>query len=206
MFSQLKPALLMTVVLTALTGLIYPFTVTGLAQALFPDKANGSLIAWNGNIVGSKLIGQKFTRPEYFHGRPSAAGINGYDATASGGSNLGPTNPNLVKRLSKDAAAYRTANGVNGRLPADAVTASASGLDPEISPANALLQVGRIARARHLNEQQVKALVEAHIQGRDLGVLGEPRVNVLELNLALDKRFPFRRYLVVRKNSPKAGN
>jgi K+-transporting ATPase ATPase C chain len=193
MLAQLKTALFMTLLLTVLTGLIYPFGVTALAQVLFHEEANGSLITRNGNLIGSKLIGQNFTSPEYFHGRPSAAGVSGYDATASGGSNLGPTNPALAKRLNADSRAYRTANGVDGRLPADAVTASASGLDPEISPANALLQVERVARARHSAKKQVEALVRSHIQDRDLAVLGEPRVNVLELNLALDESFPLQR-------------
>lgn len=193
MLAQLKPALFMTLVLTVLTGLIYPFSVTALAQVLFYEKANGSLITRNGILIGSKLIGQNFTSPEYFHGRPSAAGVSGYDATASGGSNLGPTNPVLVKRLQTDSSAYRIANGLEGRLPADAVTASASGLDPEISPANALLQVERVARVRHSTQQQVEALVRSHVQGRVWAVLGEPRVNVLELNLALDESFPLQR-------------
>jgi potassium-transporting ATPase KdpC subunit len=193
MLAQLKTALFMTLLLTVLTGLIYPFGVTALAQVLFHEEANGSLITRNGNLIGSKLIGQNFTSPEYFHGRPSAAGVGGYDATASGGSNLGPRNPTLAKRLNTDSRAYRTANGVDGPLPADAVTASASGLDPEISPANALLQVERVARARHSANKQVEALVRSRIQDRDLAVLGEPRVNVLELNLALDESFPLQR-------------
>lgn len=186
MFAQLRPALLMTLVLTALTGLLYPFAVTGVSQLLFHQQANGSLITKNGVIVGSRLVGQTFTGAQYFHPRPSAAG-NGYDATASGGSNLGPTNPDLAKRLATDAAAYRTANGVTGPIPSDAITTSASGLDPDISPANAMLQVRRVANARHADAAQVASLVKQHIEERDLGLFGEPRVNVLELNLALDQ-------------------
>ena len=190
MFSQIRPALLMTLALTVLTGLIYPLAVTGFAQILFHRQANGSLVTRNGAVIGSELIGQNFAANQYFHPRPSAAGSNGYDATASGGSNLGPSNPDLAKRLKGDAATYRTANSVSGPIPADAITTSGSGLDPDITPANARLQVTRVAQARHANPEQIKSLVDSHIKGRDLGVLGEPRVNVLELNLALDKSFP----------------
>lgn len=183
----------MTLVLTVLTGLLYPGIVTVLAQTLFHQKANGSLITRDGHVIGSRLIGQNFAAPGYFHARPSAAGANGYDAAASSGSNLGPTNPDLAKRIDKDAAAYRTANSVQGTLPSDAVTASGSGLDPDISPANAFLQVGRVARSRHCSQQKLEALVYSHIQRRDLVLFGEPRVNVLELNLAVDQSFPFTR-------------
>jgi potassium-transporting ATPase KdpC subunit len=193
MLSQLRPALLITLVLTVLTGLVYPLTVTGLAQVFFRRQANGSLVTRNGSVVGSKLIGQNFTGEHYFHPRPSAAGAKGYDASASGGSNLGPTNPDLEKRLRKDASAYRLTNAVTGPVPADALTTSASGLDPDISPANARLQIARVARARHADPQQVASLMEEEIRGRDWGVFGEPRVNVLQLNLALDERFPLRR-------------
>ena len=192
MFSQLKPAILMTIALTVITGLIYPLAVTGAAQVLFHHQANGSLITRNGAVIGSSLIAQSFTKPEYFHPRPSAAGSNGYDPTSSGGSNLGPTNPDLAKRLQKDAAAYRSDNQSGGLIPADAITASGSGLDPDISPANALTQVHRVARARGASEGDVESFVRDRIQGRQLGVFGEPRVNVLELNLALDQRFPVR--------------
>ena len=181
-------AVLMTVVLTAVLGVAYPLIVTAAAQVMFPDQANGQLIARNGHIVGSLLIGQAFSAPEYFHGRPSAAGI-GYDATNSGGTNLGPTNKMLIDKV---AAAVKQAQADNPGLPVpvDLVTSSASGLDPHISPAAALFQVRRVARARQASESDVRALVEAHIEGRQFGVLGEPRVNVLLLNLALDDRWP----------------
>jgi K+-transporting ATPase ATPase C chain len=186
MLKQVRPAILMTVLLTVLTGLMYPLIVTAASQLLFHSQANGSLLRVHGQVVGSRLIGQKFTKAEYFQPRPSAAGANGYDASASGGSNLGPTNPDLAKRLLQDAAVYRAANGVTGNIPAEAITTSGSGLDPEISPANAMLQVHRVAAARHLDPAQVAELVQNHVQMRQLGLLGEPRVNVLELNLALD--------------------
>jgi K+-transporting ATPase ATPase C chain len=182
---------MITIVLTILTGILYPLAMTGISQALFHKQANGSLIERNGTVIGSEIIGQNFTKPEYFHPRPSAAGSNGYDATASGGSNLGPTNPALADRLTKDAAQFRKDNpDFSGPIPADAITTSASGLDPEISPANALAQAGRIAQARQASKDAVENLVRANTQQRDLGVLGEPRVNVLKLNLALDQSFP----------------
>jgi K+-transporting ATPase ATPase C chain len=188
MLSELKPAIRMTLVLTALTGLIYPFAITGLAQALFPHQASGSLIRVKGAVVGSSLIGQNFARPEYFHPRPSAAGEKGYDAIASGGSNLAPTNPAFEKRLSDAAVRFRRENPVyRGPLPADSITASGSGLDPHISPATALAQCERVAGARGVPVESIRGLVDAHIEGRQLGFLGEPRVNVLLLNLALDR-------------------
>lgn len=180
--------LLMTIVLTALVGVIYPLAMTGLSQALFHDQANGSLISnANGQVVGSRLIGQAFTRPQYFHPRNSAAGA-GYDATSSGGTNLGPTSTYLLTTTVKLAAAIRAENGLppDYVLPSDAVSTSASGLDPHISPAYADLQVPRVARMRRLSQEQVRTLVRRYTSGRDLGVLGEPRVNVLQLNLALD--------------------
>jgi K+-transporting ATPase ATPase C chain len=189
--SELKPAILITIVLTVLTGILYPLAMTGVAQALFHKQANGSLIVRNGTVIGSEIIGQNFTKPEYFHPRPSAAGSNGYDATASGGSNLGPTNPALANRLNKDAAQFRKDNpDFTGAIPADAITTSASGLDPEISPANAMAQAARVAQARQASKDAVENLVRANTEQRDLGFLGEPRVNVLKLNLALDQSFP----------------
>jgi K+-transporting ATPase ATPase C chain len=242
MLNQLKPGFLMMVVMTVLTGLIYPAVITGIAQVAFRDKANGSLIVSNGQIVGSRLLGQGFSKPEYFHSRPSAAGA-GYDPTSSAGTNLGPTSAKLVNGTintddkGKESVAFdgiktrlvhycldndipyessapleqfRDAHGnlddvklINAfgdakapltfratmSVPADAVTTSASGLDPDISPRNAELQAGRVAKARGVSVEQVQTLVRQHTQGRSLGILGEPRVNVLELNLALDQQF-----------------
>lgn len=179
-----------TVVTTVLLGLVYPLVVTGLAQLTMRDKADGSLLRRNGQIVGSALIGQGFTSPRYFHSRPSAAG-NGWDAANSGGSNLAPSNKALVTRVDADVANWHKQDpGAQGPVPIGLVTTSASGLDPDLSPAGAYYQVPMVAAARHLPESQVRALVDAHIQGRDLGFLGEPRVNVLELNLALDALEP----------------
>ncbi|MBC7925187.1 MAG: K(+)-transporting ATPase subunit C [Bryobacteraceae bacterium] len=189
MFQQLLPALRMTIVFTVLTGILYPGIVTGLAQLIFPQQARGSLVAKDGQTVGSSLIGQVFTRPEYFQGRPSAAG-NGYDASISSGSNLGPTSQKLMDRVKAGVADYRKSNpGATGALPADAVTASGSGLDPHISPAYAEAQLARVATARGTSAESVRGLVSQYTEGRDLGLLGESRVNVLALNLALDERF-----------------
>jgi K+-transporting ATPase ATPase C chain len=186
MLRQLIPALRLTALLTVLTGLIYPGVVTGLCQLFFREKANGSLIERQDQILGSGLIGQNFTRPEYFHPRPSAAG-NGYDATASGGSNFGPTNQKLYDRVKAAANQFRKDNpDYPGPIPADALTASASGLDPDISIANAEAQLMRVARARHLSRPAVDKLIASVTESRDLGLIGEPRVNVLRLNLALD--------------------
>jgi len=186
-------AIKVTVLMTVLTGLIYPLAVTGLAQMIFPHRANGSLISVNGKVVGSELIGQQFTRPEYFHGRPSAAG-NGYDGTSSGGANLGPTSQKLVDRVRDDLKKFHAENpAFTGEAPADLVTASASGLDPHISPASAEAQVARVATLRGVSVDTVRQLVAAHTENRQLGVLGEPRVNVLELNLALDGSAPLRK-------------
>jgi potassium-transporting ATPase KdpC subunit len=193
MWQQLLPALRITLVMTVLTGLIYPLAVTGLCQVLFHDKANGSLITVNDQVVGSALIGQNFSRKQYFQPRPSAAGNDGYDPTASGGSNLGPTNQKLIDRVKASVEKFRKENPTfKGPLPADLVTTSGSGLDPHISPASAAAQVNRVARARGIPAEQLQSIVDKHTEGRDLGFLGEPRVNVLLLNLALDRQFPRR--------------
>ncbi|HTA47266.1 MAG TPA: potassium-transporting ATPase subunit KdpC [Bryobacteraceae bacterium] len=188
MLKELRPAILITIVLTILTGIAYPLAMTGVGQALFHKQANGSLIVRDGKVIGSEIIGQNFTKPEYFHPRPSQ---NMYDAANSGGSNLGPTNPALADRLTKDAAAFRKDNpDFTGPIPADAITASASGLDPDITPANASAQSARVAKARGASLDAVQNLIAANTQGRDLGVLGESRVNVLKLNMALDSTLP----------------
>jgi potassium-transporting ATPase KdpC subunit len=184
---QLAPALVVFLALTVLTGLVYPLAVTGVAQVAFPGRAGGSLIERDGRVVGSRLIGQPFSSPRYFHPRPSAAG-HGYDAMASGASNLGPTNPTLLRQVRERRARYRLENdlGPGRRVPIDALTASGSGLDPDISQTNARLQAPRVARARGLALDHVLALVRGATHGRSLGFLGEPGVNVLQLNLALD--------------------
>ncbi|MGA2663074.1 MAG: K(+)-transporting ATPase subunit C [Verrucomicrobiota bacterium] len=188
LLSEIRSAVLATLMLAAVCCGLYPLVVFGIGQALFHDAANGSLIRdSNGTIRGSRLIGQQFTGDKYFHSRPSSAG-NGYDATSSGGSNLGPTSQKLRDSIAQNVADYRTQNGLatNAPVPADAVTASASGLDPHISPENAELQAPRVAKARGLAREKVLALVAQHTDSADLGVLGEPGVNVLELNLGLD--------------------
>jgi K+-transporting ATPase ATPase C chain len=174
-----------TLATTVLLGIIYPLVVTGLAQMLFPKQANGELITQGGKLVGSHLIGQPFTAPGYFYSRPSAAGAAGYDPTASGGSNLGPTNKALIDRVNASVKALQPTNPA-APIPADLVTTSGSGLDPHISPAAAEFQVPRVARERGMSEQDVRALVQKHTEGRQFGLLGEPRVNVLDLNLDLD--------------------
>jgi K+-transporting ATPase ATPase C chain len=187
---QLRPAILLTVVFIVVTGFVYPGIVTALAKVVFPNQASGSLVTQNGQIVGSRLIGQQFNKPWYFHPRPSAAG-NGYDATASGGTNKGPTDKKLADTLIAGAIAQAESAGVaKGSIPADMATSSASGLDPHISPANALFQVARVAAARGVDSTQVRDLTLHYVESRQFGFFGEPRVNVLALNLALDNAFP----------------
>jgi len=204
MLQQLRPALVSVLAFTIITGGIFPAAITAIAQIALPKQANGSLIKDGNTVIGSELIGQSFTKPEYFHSRPSAAG-SGYDATSSSGTNLGPTSDKLINGIHKKtadgkddpsnfdgikdlAAAYRTENGLapDAPVPADAVTRSASGLDPDISPENAAIQAERVAKARKIDVGRIKALVASNTKGRDLGILGEPRVNVLQLNRALD--------------------
>lgn len=193
MLRQLGPAFRITLLLTILTGLIYPGVVTGLCQMFFAHQANGSMVVRNGQLLGSSLIGQNFSKPEYFHPRPSATGNSPYDPTASGGSNYGPTNQKLIDRVQASVDQFRKENpDYTSPVPADLVTASGSGLDPHISPASADAQAARIAKTRRVEVQQVQNLIAQHVEGRTVGFLGEPRVNVLLLNLDLDQQFPMR--------------
>jgi len=188
--NQLRPAILLTFVFIVVTGLIYPGIVTAIAKLVFPSQSNGSLVSVNGRVIGSSLIGQQFGKPWYFHPRPSAAG-DGYDATSSGGTNKGPTDRKLADTLVAGAIAQAESSGVpKGRVPSDMATSSGSGLDPHISPANALFQVARVATARGVDSSQVRDLALHYVEARQFGLLGEPRVNVLALNLALDNAFP----------------
>jgi K+-transporting ATPase ATPase C chain len=187
MWEQILPGLRIKLFMTIVLGIGYPLLMTGISQVIFPKQSNGSLIKSGDKVIGSELIGQNFSKPEYFHPRPSAAG-NGYDATASAGSNLGPTNQKLIDRVRTSAAQFRAENpSFEGPIPADAVTTSASGLDPHISPATAQAQAGRVAKARSVSLDQVNQMVARFTEGPDLGILGESRVNVLKLNLALDR-------------------
>ena len=190
MLSEIRPAIVSTVLFTLLLGLAYPLAVTGIGRLAFPWQAEGSLLRdASGKVIGSALIAQPFSRPENLHPRPSAAGSNGYDASASSGSNYGPLNADLAKRVKGDADALRASTG-HAEIPDDAVTTSGSGLDPDISPAYALLQADRVAKARGVPAQAVRRLISDHVDGPFLGFIGQPRVNVLETNLALDARFP----------------
>jgi K+-transporting ATPase ATPase C chain len=191
MLKQLSPAFRLTLLLTLVTGLLYPGVVTGLCQVLFRSQADGSLVVKNGQVIGSSLLGQNFAKPEYFHPRPSAAGNDGYDATASSGSNYGPTSQKLMDRMKASSEQFRKENpSYTGPIPADAITASASGLDPDITIANAEAQAARVAQARGAQPDQVEKLIATSTEGRGLGFLGEAHVNVLKLNLQLDHIFP----------------
>jgi len=191
MWPQILPALRINLFLTLLLGIVYPLAITGICQVIFPHQANGSLITSGGKVVGSELIGQNFTKREYFQPRPSAAGADGYDAANSGASNYGSTNQKLIDRVKASVAKFRKENpDYHGPIPADLLTTSASGLDPDISPDSAAAQVPRVARARRVSVEQLNQLVAQYTKQPDLGLLGEPRVNVLKLNLALDEQFP----------------
>lgn len=193
MWDQILPELRIKLFLTLLLGVIYPLAMTGISQVLFPHQANGSLLKSGDKVIGSELIGQNFAKPYYFQGRPSAAGNDGYDGTASAGSNFGATNKKLVDRVQAAVEKFRKENpGYNGPIPADLLTTSASGLDPHISPDSAAAQVARVAAARNADQEKIRAVVAQFTEGPDLGLLGEPRVNVLRLNLALDQQFPLR--------------
>jgi len=194
MWEQILPGLRIKIFLTVLLGVIYPLAMTGISQIVFPHQANGSLIKVGDKVIGSEIIAQNFTKPEYFHPRPSVAGNNGFDGTSSGGSNFGPTNKKLIDRVTASIEQFRKENpDFHGPIPADLVTTSASGLDPHLSPDSAAAQVPRVAKARGISADQMNQIVNQFTEGPDLGVLGEPRVNVLKLNLALDQKYPVRR-------------
>ena len=194
MWEQILPGLRIKIFMIVLLGVVYPLSITGISQLVFPYRANGSLITVGGKVVGSELIGQNFAKPEYFQPRPSAAGSDGYDGTASSGSNLGPTSKKLADRVQASVDKFRKENpDYKGPIPADLLTASASGLDPHISPDSALAQALRIASVRNISPGQLQALIATHIERPDLGLLGEPRVNVLRLNLSLDERYPLKK-------------
>jgi K+-transporting ATPase ATPase C chain len=186
LLKHIYPAIALTIVLTVLVGIVYPFVITGLSDLLFKEKARGSLIKREGKVIGSRLIGQPFNGPGYFHSRPSAAGA-GYDATASGGTNLGPTSKRLFDEQVRERSKQLRTENPNAEIPIDLITSSGSGLDPHISPASADFQIPRVARERRMSEDEVRGFVRKHTEERQFGVLGEPRVNVLELNLALDE-------------------
>jgi potassium-transporting ATPase KdpC subunit len=191
MRTQISPGLRINILMTILLGVVYPLIVTGICQVAFPYRANGSLVASEGRAIGSELIGQNFTKPEYFQPRPSAAGNDGFDATASSGSNYGPTNQKLIDRVKASVEKFHKDNpDYHGPLPADLPTASASGLDPHISPASADAQVPRVAKGRGAPEERIRELLARYTEPPDFGLLGEPRVNVLKLNLGLDREFP----------------
>jgi K+-transporting ATPase ATPase C chain len=190
MWEQILPGLRIKIFMTILLGVVYPLVMTGISQLMFPHQANGSLVTSGGKVIGSELIGQSFAKREYFQARPSAAGSDGYDAGASSGSNLGPTSQKLVDRVKASVEKFRKENpDYQGPIPADLLTASASGLDPHISPNSALAQAPRVAKARNIDADQIRRLITRFTEGPDLGLLGEPRVNVLRLNLALDREF-----------------
>jgi potassium-transporting ATPase KdpC subunit len=194
MWEQILPGLRIKIVMTILLGVVYPLAITGICQVFFPHQANGSLVTAGGRLIGSELIGQNFTKPEYFQPRPSAAGSDGYDPTASGGSNYGPTNQKLIARVKASIEKFRKENpDYQGPIPADLLTASASGLDPHISPASAEAQAPRVAKARGQRVEQVNQLAAQFTERPELGILGEPRVNVLMLNLELDRTFPLKK-------------
>jgi len=190
-FSHILPALLFTVVSVVALGLVYPAVIWLIGVVAFPHQANGSLITSNGKLIGSALVGQTFTKPQYFHGRPSAAGKNGNDPTQTGGTNLGPTSKKLIDSIAAAVTALKKENpDATGPIPSELVTSSASGIDPDITPEGAYYQIPRVAKARGVSQDTIRAIVDAHVQGRTLGILGEPHVNVLELNLALDASKP----------------